>query len=64
LREALIVSAVEEVRGGASAAVEVTPADGHKCARCWKYLELGTDPAYPTLCAPCAETVRAIDAAA
>ncbi|MFN2460194.1 MAG: isoleucine--tRNA ligase [Candidatus Velthaea sp.] len=61
LREALVVSALLGVRpspnGTASVAVE--PAHGEKCARCWKYLPLGSDPAHPQLCAPCAAIVQA-----
>jgi isoleucyl-tRNA synthetase len=54
LREALIVSA-------AQVAVVLAPAEGEKCARCWKYLPLRTDPLHPTLCAPCAAIVREFD---
>ena len=43
--------------------VVLSPADGEKCARCWKYLPLHSDPLHPTLCAPCAEIVRTFDAA-
>ena len=63
LREALVVSNVRGIApsGNDSALVLVEPAAGEKCERCWKYLPLGSDPAHPTLCAPCAEIVRSLD---
>jgi isoleucyl-tRNA synthetase len=64
LREALIVSAVrvEVAPDVVEPEIVLAPADGEKCARCWKYLPLRSDPLHPTLCAPCAEIVRAFDA--
>ena len=61
LREALIVSAVELVRDDARSEPHATvePAAGEKCGRCWKYLPLGSDPAHPAICAPCAQIVSA-----
>ena len=61
VREALVVSAIAlapdaSLEGDAHAG-ELTAADGDKCARCWKYLPLGSDPAHPALCAPCAQIV-------
>jgi isoleucyl-tRNA synthetase len=39
--------------------VEIARANGEKCERCWKYLEsVGSDPEFPTVCAPCAAAVR------
>ena len=62
LREALIVSAAGvEVADVAEPQIELAPAAGEKCARCWKYLPLRSDPLHPTLCAPCAAIVRAFD---
>lgn len=66
LREALIVSQLE-LRASDSAdqgavALDVVPAEGEKCRRCWKYRPLGTDPRYPDVCAECAAVVAAIDA--
>ena len=66
LREALIVSDAhvavdDEVL---EPRVELSPATGEKCARCWKYLPLRSDPLHPTLCAPCAAIVRGFDSAA
>ncbi len=71
LREALVVSALRELAAGAELGagedgagprVDVVPAAGEKCQRCWKYLPLGSDPEHPTLCAPCARTVRGLEA--
>ncbi len=40
-------------------AVAVAPAAGSKCARCWHYTrDVGQDPAFPEICARCAEAVR------
>lgn len=60
LREALVVSALtlREDPAAAGARVELAPADGEKCARCWKYLPLGLDAQHPQLCAPCAQIVH------
>jgi isoleucyl-tRNA synthetase len=63
LREALIVSAADISVDAALGAqdtprVVLSPAVGDKCARCWKTLPLGSDPAHPQLCAPCAAIVE------
>ena len=68
LREALVVSQLRLVASerdngeSADGVVEfaMLPAQGAKCARCWKYRELGTDPAHPSICADCAQVVRAL----
>jgi isoleucyl-tRNA synthetase len=68
VREALVVSQLRLVQSErAEAEAEdgvlefvLLPADGEKCARCWKYRRLGTDPAHPAICAECAEVVRAL----
>ncbi|MGH9478397.1 MAG: isoleucine--tRNA ligase [Terriglobales bacterium] len=61
-----IVSQVEvreQEPGGA--AVEVLPALGAKCARCWNYsLAVGSMEGYPELCDRCAEALNTIGAAA
>jgi len=59
LREALVVSSLRGLTAApeGAAVVTITPAAGEKCERCWKYLPLNTDPAHPTLCAPCATIV-------
>ena len=58
-----IVSAVELAGEGEGAfrgaveglAVDVAPAPGEKCQRCWMQSDtVGKDPAHPTLCARCA----------
>jgi isoleucyl-tRNA synthetase len=76
LREALVVSSLRGLTSSpassngdvgspaAGARVELFPAAGEKCQRCWKYLPLGSDPEHPTLCAPCAEIVRELEAVA
>jgi isoleucyl-tRNA synthetase len=66
LREALVVSAVTlDVDAGAAANADprivLSPAEGGKCQRCWKYLPLGSDALHPTLCAPCASLVRTLE---
>ncbi|HTV73982.1 MAG TPA: isoleucine--tRNA ligase [Candidatus Acidoferrales bacterium] len=65
LREALVVSALTLRLDSATDEPQVTlsPARGEKCSRCWKYLELGSDPVHPTLCTACAAIVRTFDAA-
>jgi isoleucyl-tRNA synthetase len=64
LREALVVSALELVADpsleGDEPRLELQAAEGGKCARCWKTLALGADPAHPTLCAPCSSLVSAV----
>ncbi|MBC5810613.1 MAG: isoleucine--tRNA ligase [Candidatus Eremiobacteraeota bacterium] len=63
LREALIVSAVrieDDVAPDGQPWLQLEPAAGGKCARCWKTRPLGADPAHPVLCAQCAEIVNAL----
>jgi isoleucyl-tRNA synthetase len=68
LREALVVSQLRLVEsersesGSDDGIVEfaLLRAQGEKCIRCWKYRELGTDPANPLICAECALVVRAL----
>ena len=74
LREAMVLSAVRLERApatempqhagsdGEAWAWTIARADGAKCQRCWKFRELGTDPAHPAICAACAQVVRRIDA--
>ncbi len=63
LREALVVSALRGIDRSANgtATVAVVPAAGEKCQRCWKYLPLGEDAAYPTICESCARIVRELE---
>jgi isoleucyl-tRNA synthetase len=62
LREALIVSHVVELDHAPDGVTGVTlqPAHGSKCARCWKFRELGSDAEHPEICADCAHTVRGL----
>ena len=57
-----IVSRVDLApRAEAGIAVEVSPAPGSKCRRCWNVLEtVGQDKEFAELCARCAAAVRAI----
>jgi isoleucyl-tRNA synthetase len=62
LREALVVSSLLEVGPSpdGSSRVLTEPAHGEKCARCWKYLPLGSDADHPRVCAPCAHIVSGL----
>jgi isoleucyl-tRNA synthetase len=54
-----IVSQVALEPGEEDLAVEIGPAAGAKCERCWKYTtDVGADPTFPTVCATCARAVR------
>jgi isoleucyl-tRNA synthetase len=57
-----IVSQVDLAKGDSGElGVTVERAQGVKCERCWKYrTDIGADPEFPTICAPCAEAVREI----
>ena len=60
LADLLIVSQVR-VSAGAESRVEVEPAQGAKCERCWKILpSVGKDGAHPALCARCAKVVKGL----
>jgi isoleucyl-tRNA synthetase len=42
-------------------AVEVRPAEGAKCKRCWNYTtDVGSSTEWPTICARCTANVREI----
>ena len=44
---------------GAVVSVSVKKAEGEKCERCWNYdVTVGSDSAYPTLCACCVKKIR------
>ena len=66
LRYLFIVSQVElqqlPGRGnGSGLKVEVLPAEGSKCERCWNYSTLvGSDPEYPTVCERCSAALHEI----
>jgi isoleucyl-tRNA synthetase len=57
-----IVSQVELSPGAAgSVEVKVERAAGSKCERCWKYkTDIGSNAAFPTICATCSEAVKEI----
>ena len=63
LREMLNVSRLDLLAAEGDGVVleAIEPAEGGKCQRCRKILPLGTDPGHPTLCAHCAQTVRALE---
>ncbi len=53
------VGLVERPGDGEAVQVEVLPADGSKCERCWNYsVEVGKDPGNSTLCERCLPVVR------
>ena len=61
LADLLIVSQVR-VSTGTEIKVNVEPAQGAKCERCWKILpSVGKDGEHPALCARCAGVVRKLD---
>ncbi len=63
LREALVVSQINSaVSRAGTVLVELTAARGRKCRRCWKFRELGTEEAHPSICAECALVMRELDA--
>jgi isoleucyl-tRNA synthetase len=56
--EVAIVSRVELDPQDGHKLVQVRPAPGAKCVRCWRVLEeVGQQPNHPTLCARCADAV-------
>ncbi|MBD5155063.1 MAG: isoleucine--tRNA ligase [Oscillibacter sp.] len=60
LADLFIVSQVSAAEG--SAGVQVEPAQGAKCERCWKILpSVGSDSEHPTLCGRCAKVVKKLD---
>ena len=63
LADILIVSQAELQKSGMNVLkVDVEPAAGQKCERCWKVLPtVGSDAGYPTLCPRCAKVVPAIE---
>ena len=66
LRYIFIVSQVElrpstSDGNGAGLKVEVAPAEGQKCVRCWNYsTHVGDDPNYPTVCERCSAALSEI----
>jgi isoleucyl-tRNA synthetase len=68
LRYLFIVSQVTLERGVSgngtgNLQVEVSPAAGEKCERCWNYsTRVGEDAKYPTVCERCAPVLRQLEA--
>ncbi|HVH88932.1 MAG TPA: isoleucine--tRNA ligase [Terriglobales bacterium] len=66
LRYLFIVSQVElhalsGTGNGSGLKVEVLPADGKKCERCWNYsTQVGRDPVYPNVCERCSAALHEI----
>ena len=61
LADLFIVSQAAVTVGG-ELAVEVAPAKGEKCERCWKnHIKVGSNSEHPTLCPRCAGVVAAIE---
>ena len=62
MADVFIVSQVSLEKGEGALTVEVAPAQGQKCERCWKVLPtVGSDAKHPTLCPRCAKVVPAIE---
>ncbi|MBC7267059.1 MAG: isoleucine--tRNA ligase [Coriobacteriia bacterium] len=61
LAELFIVSEVE-VTEGDGIAVEVLPARGEKCPRCWNHRDLGARPSHPDVCERCARALEELRA--
>ena len=62
LADLLIVSHAQ-ASVGSELSVSVAPAEGEKCARCWKKLTaVGTVKEHPTLCPRCAAVVAKLPA--
>jgi isoleucyl-tRNA synthetase len=61
LREAFVVSQLA-LSEAPQERFEIARASGEKCQRCWKFRELGTDPAHPSICSDCATVVRGLEA--
>ena len=63
LADILIVSQAELQKSGMNVLkVDVEPAQGQKCERCWKVLPtVGSDAKHPALCPRCAKVVPAIE---
>jgi isoleucyl-tRNA synthetase len=60
LKEAINVSAVHVVEG-AGLTVEVRPASGHKCARCWNFMpEVGDYGIWQNVCTRCQSALTAM----
>jgi isoleucyl-tRNA synthetase len=60
LRELLNVSQlILNPSEGDAITASISKADGQKCERCWHWeLDVGSDPAHPTICARCVRAVK------
>ncbi len=56
--DVVMAYANDNVSGAELAELKLFGAHGEKCARCWKYRDLGVDPEHPTICEECADVVR------
>ncbi|MCL2403868.1 MAG: class I tRNA ligase family protein, partial [Coriobacteriia bacterium] len=56
------LSSDDDSDGSGSVVVQVEKTVLEKCPRCWNYRELGTDSAYPDVCARCADVLTQLDA--
>ena len=66
LRSIFIVSGIqlEKAEDDGTLRVEVNPADGTKCDRCWNYSAcVGQDALYPTVCERCSPVLHELEAA-
>ncbi len=69
LKTVFMVSEFELVKGNdgefkgdvEGMSITATHAQGEKCARCWSFGTIGTDPDHPLICSRCAEVVKTID---
>ncbi|PYY00041.1 MAG: isoleucine--tRNA ligase [Acidobacteria bacterium] len=67
LRYLFIVSQVELQQlpsngNGSGLKIEVSPADGTKCERCWNYsTQVGSDAEYPTVCERCSAALHEME---
>jgi len=59
LAELFIVASVE-IAAGPEIGIEVVPATGEKCPRCWNLRTLGVDAAHPDVCGRCAKVLSSI----
>jgi len=67
LRYLFIVSQVTLQQGSGNGTggvhIEVKPADGSKCERCWNYSpHVGEDKTYPTICERCSAVLKELEA--
>ena len=55
------LTALEVLLGDAPVQVRFVKAEGTRCERCWRYTDdVGTEGAYPTVCARCADALEKI----